>query len=176
MNRYRSCPRSLCGSMRSVYHRVGAGKHRRRVRTRRWGRAKVHVTGRGRQRPSCCCRRIVQGTFTCPVHHAQGPQACSAAPSTKPLAARGSPTKSLPPLCLGRSGRCWVMPGDSWAVGSRMIRCPQILHTSGHFRPGRRVHGVGTALPWVRGFRGSRARAGRIRQKPRRGRNAAVAK
>jgi hypothetical protein len=121
MNRYRSRPRSLCGSMRSVYHRVGAGKHRRHVRARRWERAKVCVTGRSRQRPSCCCRRIVQGTFTCSVHHAQGPQVCSAAPSTRPPAARGSPTRScreeLPNLCVGRSGGCSVRPGAPWGGG-----------------------------------------------------------
>ena len=76
MNRYRSRPRSLRSSMRSVYHRVGAGKPQRHVRARLWERG------------------------------------------------------------------------------------PQVLHTSGHFRPARRVHGVRTVLLWVRGFRGSRSGAG----------------
>jgi hypothetical protein len=139
MNRYRSRPRSLCSSMRSVYHRVGAGKHRRHVRTRRWGRAKVHVTGLGRQRPSCC-RRIDQRTFTCSVDHEQGPQACSAAPSTKPLAARGSLRRScreeLPTPCVGRSGGCSVRPGASWGGGWQSDALSVSTTHFGPFSPG----------------------------------------
>jgi hypothetical protein len=95
-----------------------------RSRARLWEMAKVHVTGRGRQRPSSCCRRIVRGTFTCSVDHTQYPQDGSALRrALRPLrrsrasGARFSEEELADSLCVGRSGRCSVRPGASWSGG-----------------------------------------------------------